>query len=148
LLAGRHPRAAHCCVCQGKRHGVARDLDLAAGGLRQQAAQIRRYDIDDILRKRLALANRDAVADGLLDPIFVAPALLGDRARKGRREVFNLLTHRTLNVFSALFDRMSRTDSCSRSHCGYVRRFGDEGAGGGGAGARRRDIHDHRYGGG
>ena len=70
---------------------MARDLDLAAGGLRQQAAQVRRDDIDDVLRQRLALANRDAVADGLLDPIFVAPALLRDRARKGRGEVLDLL---------------------------------------------------------
>ena len=68
--------------------------------MRQQAADVGRDDIDDVLRQRLALANRHAVADGLLDPIFVAPALLRDRAREGRGEVLDLLTHRALDVLA------------------------------------------------
>ena len=116
---------------------------LRPSRLRQQAAQVWRDDVDYVLRKRLTLANRDTVTDGLLDPIFVAPALLRDRARKRRREVFDLLTHRALDVLTALLHRMSRSDRGAGSHGGNVRRFGNEGAGGRGAGARRRDVHDH-----
>jgi len=78
--------------------------------------------------------NRDAVADGLLDPVFVAPALLRDRARKVAVKFSTFCPIAPLMSSAAFLHRMRGADRCSRSHRGYIRGFGDEGAGGRSAG--------------
>src|SRR5208282_2284437 len=118
--------AAHGRVGEIDREVVAGNADFAPGCLREQAGEVRRNDIDYMLLKSFALADRGAVANRLLDPILVAIALLRDAAGEADGEVLDLFTHRAADVRSPLLHWMRGADRCARRHRRDIRGLGDE----------------------
>ena len=88
------------------------------------------------------LGDRDRLANRLLRPLGIAPALERDGAHERRRVVLDL-AHALLVDAAADGDRMSGADVRGRGHGRHVRGQRDEDAGRGRAGSRGPDPHDH-----
>ncbi len=145
ILAERHVRRAHRSARQIELDGVAvASRDGAAVGFRDQVVEIFRDQINDVELESLTLADRTTLADGVLEPRFVAAALMRDRLGERGGEVLHLLADLAGLFTTVRVDRMRGTDSGAGSHRGDVGCAHDKGAGRGGSSARRRDVNDKR----
>ena len=132
-------------VGQRERHGLARRP--APCGPSPASSRLRRSGATmsiTFFASASRFADRDTVADGLLDPISLRPRCCAI-VRANVAVKFSIFWPITpLMSLPPSLHRMRRADCRPRRHRGDVRRFSNESPGRRGARARRRDVNDHR----
>ena len=115
---------AVCDVAVGANH-----LRAAPIGLAQQVVHVGRDEVHDVEAHCLVLVHRDGVAHGVLGPVGVAVAQLGDAADVGDGVVRDLAPERALDVAAVGVDHGGGADRRVRRHRSDVAGHRDEGAG-------------------
>ena len=130
-------------VLGGERHGTRGRRHRAAVDLGEEVGDVVRLEIDDLHGHRFVHARADALADGVLGPLLVAPSRLRDVDDMRDRVVLGLEAKVALYIAAARVDRVRRADIRRRRHRGDVAGHRDERAGGSRPRPGRRDEgHD------